>query len=352
MTQLIQTTSLMGFYDLVNQLNGDADTLLRRFDIEPDKVKALEGVLPYRSTVRLIENTARLLSCADFGLRLARRQDLRALGSLGTEALNASTVGEALETISHNLYQYTGGFQISFDRDDRTGHGCLLFDTNNGCPLPPQSAEWIMGLTQRAMTMLSNARSAPVAVWRSCDVPLHNSYHDFFTAPVIFSRLRDALILSAEQLDRKVVPGVKPGCPGAPRPGDATEATPQQETMDLKHQVEQLIYHLLPVQRCNLQEVANQLGLHKRTLQRRLAEHDIIFEELLDDIRRAHAETYLAEPNIPMIQIAAQLGYREQSSFNRACRRWYGITPLKRRRQLLKKEAGAAPQQAETEADT
>lgn len=36
-----------------------------------------------------------------------------------------------------------------------------------------------------------------------------------------------------------------------------------------------------------------------------------------------------------MPQIAGMLGYSEQSVFNRACRRWFAMTPGARRRQLL-----------------
>ncbi|MNP59188.1 HTH-type transcriptional regulator VirS [compost metagenome] len=92
---------------------------------------------------------------------------------------------------------------------------------------------------------------------------------------------------------------------------------------------------MLPTQRCRLGLIAEQLGLHERVLQRRLAELGCGFDELLERARRSRAEVYLAERHMPMSQVAGLLGYSEQSVFNRACRRWYGMTPKEVRRRLL-----------------
>ncbi len=36
---------------------------------------------------------------------------------------------------------------------------------------------------------------------------------------------------------------------------------------------------------------------------------------------------YLAEPRLYLVQIAGLLGYAEQSTLNRSCRRWFDKTP-------------------------
>lgn len=344
MTLLIRTASLTGFYELVTQLNGNADALLRRFNIEPDKVKNLEGVLPFQTTINLIEETARQLDCADFGLRLAQQQDLMVLGPVAAVALNAPSVGDALRTTISCLHYYTGGFRIALDSDRETGHSSLSFETLDGLALPPQNAELTLGVAHRALAALCGDDFHPQEVWLKSDEPLHDSYRDFFGAPIIFSQDRNALLLSADQLEKKI----EQNDPLLHQQlSDYLSEALRDRPMELERQVEQLIYWLMPIQRCSLQEVANQLGLHKRTLQRRLADRSIIFEELLDGIRREYAESYLSEPDMPMTQIAALLGYREQSSFNRACRRWFGSTPLKIRRQLQGRAAAGYSAESE-----
>jgi len=61
-------------------------------------------------------------------------------------------------------------------------------------------------------------------------------------------------------------------------------------------------------------------------VQRRLAEAGTSFEEILDDVRRTMAGQ-LAATGMQAQQIATMLGYSEQSSYARACRRWYGESP-------------------------
>jgi AraC-like DNA-binding protein len=50
-------------------------------------------------------------------------------------------------------------------------------------------------------------------------------------------------------------------------------------------------------------------------------------QQLIEQERREQAARYLAEPGLHLNQIAALLGYSEQSTLNRSCRRWFGKTP-------------------------
>jgi AraC-like DNA-binding protein len=80
--------------------------------------------------------------------------------------------------------------------------------------------------------------------------------------------------------------------------------------------------------------IAEHLCTQERTLQRRLAEQGTSFDLLVEAARRDRADRLLVEANRPLSQVARMLGYSEQSSFNRAFGRWFGTSPLKRRRAL------------------
>jgi AraC-like DNA-binding protein len=79
------------------------------------------------------------------------------------------------------------------------------------------------------------------------------------------------------------------------------------------------------------------MAQHPRVVQRGLAESGTSFEEILDDIRRTMA-WQLSATGMQASQIATTLGYSEQSSYTRACRRWYGQSP----RQLIARRLEAA----------
>ena len=74
-------------------------------------------------------------------------------------------------------------------------------------------------------------------------------------------------------------------------------------------------------------DIAAELGLSKRTLQRRLKAENLSFKDLLDLYRQEHAMLMLQHGDRDMANTAYALGYNEQSSFNRSFRRWTGLSP-------------------------
>ena len=64
-----------------------------------------------------------------------------------------------------------------------------------------------------------------------------------------------------------------------------------------------------------------------RTLARRLAEEGTSFASVVEEMRRALAMRYLADPNLSISQVAWLLGYEEVGAFTHAFRRWTGHAP-------------------------
>ncbi|WP_321792742.1 helix-turn-helix domain-containing protein [Burkholderia pyrrocinia] len=94
-----------------------------------------------------------------------------------------------------------------------------------------------------------------------------------------------------------------------------------------------IVMKLLAEQRATVESAADSLYMSKRTLQRRLAESGITWQHVLDLARERLARRYLADPSLALGDIAMLIGFSEQSSFNRAIKRWTGKTPLEIRRQ-------------------
>jgi len=78
--------------------------------------------------------------------------------------------------------------------------------------------------------------------------------------------------------------------------------------------------------------IARRLGLSPRTLQRRLREEGVVFNELFDAMLWTTARAYLRQPDLSAAEIAYLLGFSSQSAFNRAFKRWSGTTPTEFRR--------------------
>jgi AraC-like DNA-binding protein len=91
-----------------------------------------------------------------------------------------------------------------------------------------------------------------------------------------------------------------------------------------------------------LERIASDLRLSARTLQRKLGELGASFQDLLEEVRKARAHTYLAETDQPVEEIAALLGYGDPANFRRAFRRWTGMAPAGfRARERGQRRAGA-----------
>ena len=74
-------------------------------------------------------------------------------------------------------------------------------------------------------------------------------------------------------------------------------------------------------------KVACLLNVSPKTLQRRLRDNGINYNELVESVRKSEAKTYLANPNVSIAETSYLLGFSEPNSFYRAFKRWFGMTP-------------------------
>lgn len=83
-----------------------------------------------------------------------------------------------------------------------------------------------------------------------------------------------------------------------------------------------------------LEDMAEELGLSRRTLIRHLKQEGSAYQVLLDDVRKELAVWYLEQTSLPVDQVAERLGYQDPSNFSRTFRRWFGQTPRDLRREV------------------
>jgi AraC-like DNA-binding protein len=95
----------------------------------------------------------------------------------------------------------------------------------------------------------------------------------------------------------------------------------------LAAQVRHAVRNALPAGECGLGPVARALRVSPRTLQRRLSDEGVNFNDLVDDVREELARTLVREGRRPLGEISFLLGYAELSTFLRAFKRWTGTTP-------------------------
>lgn len=94
-----------------------------------------------------------------------------------------------------------------------------------------------------------------------------------------------------------------------------------------RERVEHVLTEFLPNGRTKIGNVAKELAISHRTLQRRLGQEGTNWLSVLDDVRARLACHYLASSDFDLMEISFLLGYNDQNSLYRAFRRWKGTTP-------------------------
>ncbi|WP_108257602.1 helix-turn-helix transcriptional regulator [Mangrovicoccus ximenensis] len=91
---------------------------------------------------------------------------------------------------------------------------------------------------------------------------------------------------------------------------------------------------LLPSGKSGADDVCTQLGLSRRSLQRRLQEEGESFRGVLDRTRETLALQYLRDSSMSVPEISYLLAYRDPNSFYRAFQAWTSMTPGEARARL------------------
>ncbi|MCK5790715.1 MAG: helix-turn-helix transcriptional regulator [Ketobacter sp.] len=76
-----------------------------------------------------------------------------------------------------------------------------------------------------------------------------------------------------------------------------------------------------------LKDAAAQYNMSVRSLQRRLGEESLTWNQLVERTRRTLVERHLKISGTTVTQLAFLLGFSDVSSFSRAFKKWYGISP-------------------------
>ena len=334
MGSLIRSTNMWGYPDLVRELGGDPGPLLARCHLAPGVENEEDAFVSIEAFVRLLETSAAELDCPDFGLRLAQWQGLDILGPIAVMARNAQTVLGGLEAIGRYLHVHSPALKLTVAPRRGVPELRFTYEVIERPPLrTPQGFELSAANLIRMLSFLGGPDAHPSAFAFTHDqLGPDAAYEAALGCPVSFGQAWCGFDL--------------PVSLGARRIDNADPETRRIATKYLESQylpsdallsarVTDLARRLLPTGQCSVEAIADHLGLHPRTLQRQLASEGVTCQDVIEQARRDQAAKYLAEPRFLLSQIAGLLGYAEQSTLNRSCRRWFGRTPRQYRAELL-----------------
>ncbi len=316
-----------------NVLNGaralglDADALMQLAELRPEDLTDPDARVPEQKFLTLLDAIERQDQVPDFGLQLGRAFRVEALGAVGYAISAADNLESALRTM------------IRFARlvHAETMYRCEI--TEAGLFFGRALEERYARLRHSTVTSLSGtlalsrmltgrADIAPLRVqFQHARPALADRYDAFFGVPVEYDAAETAIVLPAWSASLPVVRNDPSLFAYLSRHAESLLARlpPGEET--LADRIHKLVTETLRSGTVTMEGVAKRLAMSDRTLQRRLQEEGTTFARVVDDTRRALANSYLEDPRLAVFEVALLLGYSEPSAFFRAFRRWTGKTP-------------------------
>jgi AraC-like DNA-binding protein len=324
---MVRSEGLRYFKELVEASGHASEELLRSARIDSADICEKNRLIPYKQMVALLENTSEVLECPDFGLRLAERQYADGiLGPLDIAMRNSPTVGEAWQYCAEHVHLYSTGASVTLTICPDTGREMMRFEILlDRVYHQRQAVEHALLVSQLATKMFSGGRAAAREVWFTHEpVGEFDRHQTYFGCPVRFAQPCNAMFFDKSDFAVSVAGQDERVLEMATYFIDMQ--FPAAEAM-ITSKVRIAIEQKLSGGNCTQADVASALGMHPRTLQRRLKDENVNFEAIKDDVRRDAAVRYLRQTNLPLKTITGLLGYSELSVFYRSCHRWFAMSP-------------------------
>ncbi|HSW12938.1 MAG TPA: AraC family transcriptional regulator ligand-binding domain-containing protein [Solimonas sp.] len=328
----VRAANLTGFAELVRNLGADPRWILEHHGIDMRAMRDPDSYIDTKSLVDTLEYCSAAFNDSLFGLKLAQQQEPDVFGSVAALARAASTFREALGSFIDYIpvvHSPVAVLELAEGREtvELRWHVRTDLGQNN------QANFKATMLNLKLLRQIGGRGFRPSYVNLAIDAR-HKDVPELvnrFGCPVRTGTATNAIAFPASVMDQTVATSNRllfrllGGYLGRVRAASRTT---------ILERVEDYVRGSLPSGNCSIQHCAKKLGTSIRTLQANLSESGLRFSDILEKQRVDLARVHLEREDLSLDDVAAMLGYSEQSSFGRAFKRWTGVTPQRFRRNL------------------
>ena len=320
----MRARALEGFSATVKELGGDPAAVYRAVGLPTALNGNPDGWVPFLQLLDAYDEASRSTGCPYFGMYLAANRDLSFLGPLILIFKYSENLRDGLESVARYIGIQNSGYSVSLNTNGTSS----TFRFNMSAPVRARASQWIeesLTTTVKALRIFLGDSYAPASIRMTHErINRPDQYRRYLGVEPEFGATDDAVIVDAatlavtnERTDRDMIRFLR----------DYLDARVPSPDSDITVTVRSLLQDLIPTGNYSIDVVADQLNIHRRTLQRRLASAGVRYADLLDSCRANMAVEYLEERNLSIVNLAHMLGYSDQSAFNHAFRRWHGVSP-------------------------
>ena len=333
----VSVAYLQGLLDYLTRHGVDSAELLERVQLSPQILAQRDQRIAASTYLELLGHGVRLTGDEQLGLHLGEAVRPGYYGVLGYLIMSCATLADALHRQARYAALVGNLGQVDLaDEPPRAGLEPQV--AHSWQPLMPQQKRQLSEETLAGWVTfghwISGLDIPPTEVRFQHSAPVDTSeYQRIFRCPVLFDQVDNALVFpkrllatplgQADAQVRLMLDAYADRLLGEIQQGHSVL---DRARLELSRQ--------LPEVGADLQQIAARLALSPRTLQRRLREAGLSFNQLVDETRQQLVLHYLRDPALELAEIAFLVGFSEPGSLARAFRRWTGQSPGEYRRSL------------------
>src|SRR5262245_1484732 len=309
------------------RLGYDVAGLLSDVGLEKADLDDSDALIACRVTGDFLERTQRAKRLRNLWTRLAVETPVCACRLLDYLILTADTVGDALKQLARysrlvgaplvDIRSDEDPVRVIFVPDPSVPASSVEYSIAIGVRFLREEAEQSAGFVYASLPHLQEDASG-VERLLGCPVQCGAAWAGFALTRVSWAlplKRRDRVLRSVLETQADVI-----------------RAQPASDGLGLA--VRQALAPRLASGETDLEVIARDLGMSRRTLQRRLSAAGLSYGELCDGLRREMAEKHIHDSSLAIGEIAYLAGYSEPAAFHRAFKRWTGMTPQAFRKQV------------------
>jgi AraC-like DNA-binding protein len=281
---------------------------------------------------QLWEDAVRALG-PELPLVVAQKHPEQHISPLFFAAMSCRTMGDALDVIVSHWRYATEEFPVTLVR--RNGVVQLRFGIAGPGALGARvGIEYLLADLVRSGCELGGGAWRPVELVLGHRPPISlDAWESACGVAVRVDPESPGLVMSEESLEHPVRTALPPAAKRFFLDLVGSLTPPVSATLRLADRVSAILAEHLGVTAPSVDQVAQQLALSTRSLNRQLAAEGTTYRRLLDQLRRDEALRQTAEEERQLKAIARAVGFADLRGFRRAFKRWTGSTPQEFRRQ-------------------
>ncbi len=324
-----------GATELFRKHGGDIDRIFGCAGLKLEDISNPLEELNLHQYCRLFNEAARQTRNPYIGLEFGHNFSPKQLGMLGFAAISAPTLAAALRNMETYFPAHQNHTSFGLIQDcDILWLSYRIFDPR--VRSRRQDAELSVGMFCNIFKTALGPSWTPLEVRFEHDSLGEKEKHEkFFGAPVQFGRRTNAIAFRRRDLDA-LMPDCDPYLASVIEPFLQGRCEAQSNAQGFAAAVRNEVKLHLGERIPTVSDMANLFGVTEPAFQKQLRAHGLLFGDILKAARHELALHYIADPDIPLTEIAYSLGYSELSAFSRAFRNWTGMSPQRYRRQNRK----------------